>query len=253
MSENSNSDKFNESEKRRQKHAAETKLELAMRCFNNNDQRCIDLLKEAIKLSEESGNISKKLIAAKCDLNLSKMKFQQECNFQQIERNLQSLLNELTSDDIMLKVRIFCNLGFLNLKRYEQDRKRGIYSDDFLHVARKHYNEAIQQENKMGPVYLAETCNQLGTVYGYLGNMKQSTMYYKKSIEQYKKNGDNKRAAESCFNLACDLMVANEIKAADEFANLAMKEFIKPGIGSQYDINNCQNLKMQIDKKKRFL
>ena len=188
-------------------------------------RECVDAYREsfdiALRIEERSGAASAALNLGKAYENLVQLR-----DLDEAEHWYRKGLGLIPSGDRMYRAGALGQLGKVAHERFKEARAAKAPEPEL----RRHFNDALRwcrEAVEMTPpdaiAFLAAGHDQLGTIYGYGGDLDLALHHWRESIRLKESGGDFYGAAATRYNVAAAL--ANEGRLADarQYAEAALR------------------------------
>ena len=190
---------------------------------------CVKNYKESLHLSQQINETAGAAVSA---FNLGHAYIGDDVptlrNLDEAERWYRRSLELRAEGDRLGRVNCTIMLGTVTYERFKDVKEEGNTKEELL----KHFNAAVeyyQQGLALLPPDavdgLAVTHNQLGSIYGDVGDMERAIDHYNKSIQYKEMAGDIYAAGTTRFNIAIDLTNNGRLSNALLYARAALRNF----------------------------
>ena len=205
---------------------------------------CVPAYEEALELSERIGD---RAVAAACAFNLG-----HACMYVPALRALDRAEHwyrrslELRNEtDRLGQSKCTFQLGAVAQEQFDEAQAAGRSASELLahlNEAVRRYHEALDLLPSDAVADLAAIHNQLGAIYGALGDLDRALPHFRQAIRYDEAQGNPYRAAKDRFNVALALHSAGRRADALEYAQAALREFESYGDRAADDIQKTQRL-----------
>jgi tetratricopeptide (TPR) repeat protein len=141
-------------------------------------------------------------------------------------------------------------LGAVAWERFEEARaaKQSSESEAQAEAALQHYHQALTLLPADAVNDLAVVHNQLGMIYGTIGQLEPALHHNQEYIRLNEEGGNHYGAARTRYNVAIDLLQAQRLPDALSYARAALRGFQRYGERAQRDIDKTQALIDRIEQ-----
>jgi len=211
---------------------------------------CVDSYEEAIELAERIGYKPGEAI---CVLNLGNayLTISTIRNLEQAEQWYQRSLELRDERDKLGQAQCLTQLGYVAKEHFKEARtakKPEKELKSHINDALQYYNKALEMIPSNAVNDLAVAHNQLGLIYGDVGDLDRALSHFRDSIRYKEVAGNLHSAAGTRYNVALILKQSGQLADALDYANAALRNYETYGEGAMEWIQKTRNLIAQIEK-----
>jgi tetratricopeptide (TPR) repeat protein len=216
----------------------------------NNNPGCADSYREAFGLLQSIGD---KAAVAVCAFNLGKAyaNIATLRDFDAAEHWLKQSLDLRPPGDGLGRGKSLAELGGLDLLRFEDARAKGRPDEELLSLvndAVRYYQRALQLYPRTAIVERGVCHNQLGYIFGEVGDIDRALHHYQQNIRYSEQASDFFRAGQTRFNAAVDLLRARRFDDARAYNQAALENFREFGDRAAAEIQKAEQLFARINQ-----
>ncbi|MCH8046370.1 MAG: CHAT domain-containing protein [Planctomycetes bacterium] len=210
---------------------------------------CVTVFEEALALAEGIGNRS---LAAICAFNLGRAyeDIGDIRDLEQAEKWYRQSLERYDERDQLGRACSLGQLGSVAYERFKEAREGGASESELLcHInqALKYYREDLEMLPENAVNNLAVVHEQLGSIYGDVGDIDRAMTHYRDAIRLEEAAGNVYAAAETRLNVAIDLANAARLADARDYARAALENYRTFGDGAADMIQKTEKLLAEIE------
>lgn len=204
------------------------------------DSRCVNLLKEALRLAEQSDDLLGQ-VATSFNLGRAYMMVPSITDLGEAEAWGQRALTLCPKDDLWRLGKCYKHLGFVALMRSEEqpEDKRESY---LLNECYPHLSKALSLLPEHCVDDLAETHDLLGMLFREISKTDESLEHFRKSLRYREASGNKSAAAITRISMAEVLALDGRLVEAREFAESAYHNFKGLGEAGEWGAERAAKL-----------
>lgn len=188
-------------------------------------KECVHVYQEALELFEQ---IDDQVGAATCAFHLGNC-YKDLPNVRDLEearRWYEQSLERCDENDTLIGAKCISGLGSVAFEQFREARAQARPQDELQRLwnqAAQHFHEALALTRGDAAHDLALGHQDLGNVYGEVGQVDQASRYYREAIRYFEASGDCYHAATTRCNVAIDLVNAGRLQDALAYAGAALR------------------------------
>lgn len=211
---------------------------------------CVKAYEESLNLLEQ---IDDQAGAAICAFNLGRF-YTEYLTFRNLEQAThwyQRSLELRSENDQQGRGGCLAQLGLVAYERFNEARTANQSEEillQYINEAVKYFHGALKLLPDNAVNDLAVTHNQLGNIYGSVGNLEQALSHYREAIRYFETAGNIYNAGKSRLGVALALAQANRLPDALEYARAARRNFQSYPQGTEEMIQRTEWLIKKIEQ-----
>ena len=215
----------------------------------NKDPSCAESYREAFDLSQSIGDRAGQAVCAfNCGCAYTEITALRD--FDAAEGWFRQSLDLHPPGDAIGRGKTLGRLGNLALRRFDDAREKRRPEEElleFVNDAARHFQQTLQLFPPTAIVDLGVTHDQLGYLFGEVGDFERALQHYQQNLRYSEQAGEIFKAGQSRYNVGVKLLNAGRFDDARAYADAALANYRTFGDRAAENIQMAERLLASID------